>query len=194
MIEQISVVTHERFAQGMAYAEYIDQIKVNKKLFQKYYDEFTLSDEESDFFRQCAGKPNGLTKLLVLGEDWCPDVYRGIPTIARVAEAAELELRIFPRDDNLDIMNEFLKEGKYQSIPAFVFYTDNLDYICHWIERPEIGNQESAAIEEAIRGENPDITDREFGIERRNRTAARFPMWQGATVRELQDMLATHFN
>lgn len=194
MVEQTSVVTHERFSQGMTYSEYIDQIKVNKKLFQKYYDDFTLSDEESDFFRQCTGKPNGPTKLLVLGEDWCPDVYRGIPTIARVAEAAELELRIFPRDDNLDVMDEFLKEGKYQSIPAVVFYTEDLDYICHWIERPEIGNRESTAIEDAIRSENPDITDREFGIERRTRTAARFPAWQAATVREIQEMLAKHLD
>jgi len=190
MAEKTTAVTPERFAQGMTYAEYLAQIKVNKGLFNKYYDEFTLSGEEAAFFRESTQKPGGPTKLLVLGEDWCPDVYRGIPTAARVAEAAGLEMRIFPRDENLDIMDEFLKEGKWRSIPTLVFYTDELDYICHWIERPEVGHQEGAAIETAIRAEKPDIDDREFGVERRNRTAARFPDWQKATIDELKQLLS----
>ena len=40
---------------------------------------------------------------------------RGLPVLARLAEAASLELRIFPRDQNLDIMDEFLKNEDRKS-------------------------------------------------------------------------------
>ena len=70
-----------------------------------------------------------------------------------------------------------------------MFYTEGLDYICHWIERPEVADRESEEIEAAIRRENPDLDDRQFGIERRKRVSLRFPAWQQATIREMNDML-----
>jgi hypothetical protein len=70
-----------------------------------------------------------------------------------------------------------------------VFYTRDHQYICHWIERPEIADREMKAIEEAIRKENPDITDQEFGRERRTRTGARAADWQRASVTEIIDLL-----
>jgi len=189
MVKKTTVVTPERFAKGFTYPEYLAQVKVNKLQFQQYYDDFALDPADADLLCSLAQQPQGPAKVLVLGEDWCPDVYRGMPTMARVAEAADLEMRVFPRDENLDIMEEFLKEGKYQSIPAFVFYTRDLDYICHWIERPAVANEEIEKIEAGIRAEKPTIDDREFGVERRKRVNPRFPDWQRATVVELKEML-----
>ncbi|MBI4188252.1 MAG: thioredoxin family protein, partial [Chloroflexi bacterium] len=108
MAEKKSVVTPKRFASGFGFKDYIAQIKVNKDKFEEYYQTAQLSDEDKGFFRKIAGMPNGAVKVLVLGEDWCPDVFRGMPVIARIAEASGMEMRIFPRDQNLDIMNEFL--------------------------------------------------------------------------------------
>ena len=90
--------------------------------------------------------------MLIIGEDWCPDVYRGMPVMARIAEASGMEIRVFPRDSHLDIMNEFLNKGEYLSIPVAVFYTRDHQYIGHWIERPKAANQEQAQIEEQISG------------------------------------------
>ena len=72
--------------------------------------------------------------------EYCKE--RGIPVMARIAEAAGMELRIFPRDDNPDIMSEFLNQGEHQSIPVFVFYTRGHRYIAHWTERPAKANAE----------------------------------------------------
>ena len=44
-------------------------------------------------------------------------------------------------------------------------------------------------IEASIREEKPDLDDRQFGIERRKRVSQRFPEWQQATVREINEML-----
>ena len=189
MTGKTTVVTPQRFGEGFSYQEYLAQIKVNKLRFEQYYDEFELDEGELERFRALTQRSGGPAKVLAVGEDWCPDVYRGLPTMAKLADSAGVEVRVFPRDSNLDVMNEFLKEGKYQSIPVFVFYTEGLGYICHWIERPEVADRESGEIEAAIRKENPDFDDRQFGVERRKRVSLRFPGWQQATIREMNDML-----
>ena len=189
MVRETSVVTPQRFEQGFTYADYIAQINVNKARFEEFYNNFQVKPEEVDALKKLAQRPDGPTKMLVLGEDWCGDVVRGLPVLARIAEAADLEMRVFPRDEHHDIMNEFLKNGQWMSIPTAVFYTRDHQYICHWIERPEIAEREMKEIEEAIRKENPDITDQEFGRERRTRTAARAEDWQRASVTEIIDLL-----
>ena len=56
----------------------------------------------------------------------------------------------------MDIMNEFLKEGQFASIPTAVFYTRDHQYIGHWIERPEAASREMAAITPQVQKEMPD--------------------------------------
>jgi len=189
MARETSVVTPERFSQGFDYPSYMNQIKVNKARFEGYYDDFKMSAEDAALFKELALRPDGPAKMMVIGEDWCGDVIRGLPVLARIAEAAGIPISIFPRDSHTDIMDEYLKEGKYMSIPVVVFYTADHEYICHWIERPEVAVVEQREIEKAIRDEKPDIDDREFGQQRRARTAARADDWIAATVVELKELL-----
>ena len=189
MARETSVVTPERFSQGFDYPSYMNQIKVNKARFEGYYDDFKMSAEDAALFKELAQRPDGPAKMMVIGEDWCGDVIRGLPVLARIAEAAGIPISIFPRDSHTDIMDEYLKEGKYMSIPVVVFYTADHEYICHWIERPEVAVVEQREIEKAIRNEKPDIDDREFGQQRRARTAARADDWIAATVVELKELL-----
>jgi hypothetical protein len=189
LAKNTTVVTPQHFAQGYTFDEYMQTVKVNKDRILGYYKDIKIKDEDAQALRAIAHRPNGPARALVLAEDWCTDVVRGLPALARVAEAAGLEMRVFPRDHNSDIMREFLKQGKYESIPTMVFYTKDLDYICHWIERPALADKEIAAIEAAIRKEKPGLDEREFGIERRNRMNQRAPAWQQAIVTEVRDML-----
>ncbi|MDA1128137.1 MAG: thioredoxin family protein [Chloroflexi bacterium] len=190
MARETSVVTPERFSQGFDYPSYIDQIKVNKARFEGFHGGFNLSPEDSAFFKELAQRPNGPAKMMVIGEDWCGDVIRGLPILAHIADAAGIPISIFPRDSHPDIMNEFLKDGKHMSIPVAVFYTANHEYICHWIERPAVAAREQSEIEKAIRDETPGIDDQAFGRERRARTGAKADDWIAATVVELKELLA----
>ena len=190
MAREDSVVTPERYAQGFNYPDYIDQIKVNKQRFEGVYDGLTISAEDTAFFKELTQRPNGPAKMMVIGEDWCGDVIRGLPVLARVAEAAGIPISIFPRDSHMDIMNEYLNKGEFLSIPVAVFYTNDHKYICHWIERPAIAVKEQGEIEKAIRAEKPDIDDREFGQQRRARTAEKAQDWIDATVVELKELLS----
>ena len=191
MERRTSVVTAERFKQGFTYDDFIAQINVNKDRFEQYYEtaKDALSPDDSGFFKQAVQKRDGPARVLVLGEDWCPDVYRGMPVIARIAESSGMEMRVFPRDANLDIMNEFLNRGEHQSIPTVVFFTAGQEYFCHWIERPDQANKEMAEIGEQLEAEMAGQDEQTIRRARRERVNARFPEWQKATVRELRDML-----
>jgi len=131
-----SVVTPTRFAQGLTYADFVAQAAVNQDKFVANDKTVPLTEDDIAFFRKAAAHPRGPTKILALAEAWCGDVYRELPTAERIAEAAGMELRVFLRDQNLDIMDEFLSNnGKSRAIPVFVFYTKDVEYITHWKER-----------------------------------------------------------
>ncbi len=181
-----SVVTEERFASGVTWQQYLEHIKRNRDRFEYNYSETDLSDEDVEAFRSLVGGDDGPAKVLALGEDWCPDVFRGLPVMARIAEAAGMELRIFPRDDNLDIMKEFLNQGEHQSIPVLVFYTRDHRYIAHWIERPAKANAELGEMQAMFEGKEQEerrAAYREF------QEGSVWASWRQATVQELRELL-----
>lgn len=188
--QQESVVTPERFAGGMSWEQYLEHIKRNRDKFQYNYDETVLTDDDAEAFRSLAARPDGPAKVLALGEDWCPDVFRGLPVMVRIAEAAGMELRIFPRDDNLDIMNEFLKRAEHQSIPTFVFYTRDHRYIAHWIERPAKANAELGQVAAITQGKEREEARAAYNEFQRGPV---WTSWRQETVRELRELLQQHY-
>ena len=192
MAEKTSVVTSERFKQGLTYQDYIAQINVNKDEFQKAYNESKLTPEDAEFFKKAVAHPSGPAKMLVLGEDWCTDVYRELPMMARLAEASGIELRVFPRDANLDIMDEFLNRGEFKSIPVAVFYTMDHRYIGHWIKRAKAANRELAELETQVRRERSDADDTTIRADVRAKARDQFPAWRQQSVAEMRQMIAQH--
>ncbi|AWH84077.1 thioredoxin family protein [Flavobacterium album] len=65
----------------------------------------------------------GLTKeytLLVISEGWCGDAAQILPVINKLAEASDkLHLRIVLRDENIELMDNFLTNGA-RSIPKLI--------------------------------------------------------------------------
>ncbi|MUV03855.1 thioredoxin family protein [Flavobacterium rakeshii] len=58
--------------------------------------------------------------LLVISEGWCGDAAQIVPVISKMAnETDKLELEIVLRDDNDELMNEYLTNGA-RSIPKLV--------------------------------------------------------------------------
>jgi hypothetical protein len=189
-----SVVTPERFSKGPTYAQWMEQIDRNQARFQENYDEFTLPEDDARAFKALVEKPDGPAKCLALGEPWCPDVFRGMPVIAKIAEASGMELRIFFRDQNNDIMAEFLKDGQHESIPTFVFYTKDHKYIAHFIERPALANEQMPQLRElGAPLRNQDITQEERDAAMKKYVEFQHgPVWGGwrdATAREIREML-----
>ena len=156
-----SVVTAERFTQGQSYAEYEANSERFGKRMRDNYTATQVPPEDAAALKALVARPNGPRKMLVITEDWCPDCYRGVPVLARIAEAAGMEIRIFPRDQHKDIMAEFLN-GEFESIPVAVFYTDGLEHIAHWVERPAMANEQMRELAPMYaRMRKPDATPEE---------------------------------
>ncbi len=186
-----SVVTPERFASGLTWEEWLRAIQRNRDKFEYNYRETVLTPQDVAALQELGALPHGPAKVLALAEDWCPDVFRGLPVMAKMAQAAGMELRIFFRDQNLDIMDEFLKDGKYRSIPTFVFYTRDHRYICHWIERPALADQEMHLLESLLelRQQDPQEFRRQYEAFQQGPVWAR---WRQETVREIIALLQAH--
>jgi len=130
------MITKERFQQGMTWDEYMGGIQKNQDLFKVKYEEVEIPDAEKAFFQ-------GLQQnvyVLAIGEDWCPDVYNNLPVMARVAALnPKIQLRIFPRDQNHDLMQRYLFRSQSQSIPAFGFFDANFqEFARHTGGRPKM--------------------------------------------------------
>ena len=191
MTSRETIVTTERFSTGYTYEGYISQINVNKDRFEQYYEtaRTAITEDDANAFSNLATKTGGATRILVLGEDWCPDVYRGMPMVARIAEAGGMDMRVFPRDANLDIMDQFLKNGEFQSIPVVVFYTEDCKYLCHWIERPAQVTEEMGAINRQVDEEMAGEDEQAIRRTRRDRINSKFPDWQRESVKDIRNLL-----
>lgn len=97
-------------------------------------------------------------RVLVLAEDWCGDVVANLPVLGRLAkEVPTLDVRVFYRDQNLDLMERWLNQGKYQSIPVLVFFDQDFRELGHWIERPPSVTERRAQERKRIFAAHPEF-------------------------------------
>lgn len=74
---------------------------------------------------------------LVLTEAWCVDSAYSLPIIAAAVQASpSVDLRILPRDENLDLMDQYLTNGG-RSIPKLVAFGEDGTERFRWGPRPE---------------------------------------------------------
>ena len=90
MTSETSVVTPDRFATGLSsFSAWMDSIEGRNEEFQRHYDEY--EPDADDIAAVASLVESRGVKALVLGEHWCPDVWRGLPVIAKIAEGAGME-------------------------------------------------------------------------------------------------------
>jgi hypothetical protein len=198
-----TVVTPARFEQGLTYHDFLAGATVNRDRFEQNYRNPVLTEEDHAFFRKASSLPDGPRKLLAIAEAWCGDVYRELPTAVRIAESAGLDLRIFLRDQNSDIMDEFLSNnGKSRAIPVFVFYTAETKYITHFTERSASAHAGLALAMNQARtklhlpasasfGNLPDPERQTFLQEVISRIEPQADQWRKDAVKEIRSLLAT---
>jgi hypothetical protein len=144
-------VTRERFNQGMTYDEFKSWMPNNRNRIEGYESKVQLDPKDVAFFKDLRHPLD----VVVTGADWCYDVLTNLPVLARLAqESGKLNLRIFERDENPDIRDQFLN-GEYQSIPVFAFFDENFNEIGHWIERPKSVTQLRAQKRREVYGTDP---------------------------------------
>jgi len=125
------VVTKERFEQGMTLRQYIDQMSVNKDRFVEALDEIALEPAGARMLERLGAA----RRLLVITEDWCGTCLAEVPFVAKLVDGnPRIEMRLFPRDANLDLMDQYLKKGLYRSIPVFAFFDEHMNEVARFLE------------------------------------------------------------
>ncbi|WP_211237853.1 thioredoxin family protein [Aquimarina latercula] len=79
---------------------------------------------------------------LVLTEGWCGDAAQSLPVINKLSEMNEgIDLRIVSRDDNDELMNNFLTNGG-KSIPKLIAYNKDTQQVLNtWGPRPSVATK-----------------------------------------------------
>jgi Thioredoxin len=184
----------QRFATGMTWQSYLAQMGDTKARTEENYTKASLTAEEKQFFSGL----NQVKYVLMLAENWCGDVHRNSPMIARIVEAMPgTELRVFFRDQNPDLTDCFLNNG-YRSIPIVAFFDKDWNEVGRWIERPSAATQRAFAIRATtvdVAGEDQtkkDAAMAEFRkqIQAAYDTAPDKSLWR-ETVKEVRGVLET---
>ena len=129
----MSTIDRARFATGLTYEGFKDQMTRNRDRVEANEAQVSFEREDLEAFRSL----NGPIHVLALAEDWCGDVIANLPVLGRLAqESGKLDVRVFLRDQNDDIMQRYLNKGQFKSIPVFVFFDEDFRELGHWIERP----------------------------------------------------------
>lgn len=149
-------ITNGRFDNGYTYSEYMKEL--DELVHNSNPDE--LPEEEKSYYNyrklnlhrshridktyqidlSLADKLKLISspqKWLVLTESWCGDSAQNLPHLAKMAELNEnIELKILYRDENLDIMDQYLTDGKARSIPKLIVFDSNGKELFNWGPRP----------------------------------------------------------
>jgi hypothetical protein len=155
MMIQTKVITKKTIAQSMDYEQYrafiTERLENNQSTGTNHseamVDYTSLNDKRMHRLDKTIKlTPETLTTLqsietpliwLVLTEGWCGDAAQTVPIMAKMAgESLNIELKLIFRDENLDIMDEFLTDGG-RSIPKLIVLNkETLEVLENWGPRP----------------------------------------------------------
>ena len=147
-IDQENPVKAEQLRTAKTYAEFLDWAKPElRERFQSHEAEIEISGERTSKFRDI--RSSGGFQVVLLGEDWCPDVQRTLPLLKGVTKATGWDLKVLRRDENTDVMDRFPARGDIPRIPTVLFLEpDTLELHSVWIERPQIAHEQTTAYQD----------------------------------------------
>lgn len=124
------------FERGMTEKDYIASMETNKESLEQILQQFKLYSEDAAWLQSLKEKE---LKALVLTADWCTDAMVNLPIFMKISKEAEIETRYFIRDENLELMDQYLTNGTARSIPIIVFIDQEGREVTKWGPRaPEV--------------------------------------------------------
>lgn len=115
------------FNEGMPIEDYMEQMTVHKDDCFNVYNSFEFPQDDNFLSLLSERGPH----ILVITEDWCGDAMMNNAILRRIAEAANLDVRVVFRDQNLELIDRYLTNGG-RSIPIYLFLNDQGKVIGKW--------------------------------------------------------------
>ncbi|MCX2745980.1 thioredoxin family protein [Mangrovivirga sp. M17] len=154
-MEELRVINEQLIKNAMSFEEYFE---LSKKLVDEKrttgqnqsegmieYTRLNFSrlkkwirtGELDDKLKSTLSKVDSSVIWLVLVEPWCGDVAQNLPFIYKAAELnSNINLRIILRDENLEVMDEYLTSGG-RSIPKMIALDNDFKELATWGPRPK---------------------------------------------------------
>jgi hypothetical protein len=120
---------------GQPYEAWLAASEENKRAeMERIYKQVPLSSDDAAFLK-AVSRP---VHILCLAEDWCGDVRRNVPVMARLCaeNSTLLRARYVDKESRPDLMVRYLTNGA-EAIPIIVFLNENFVEVGHWGPRPE---------------------------------------------------------
>lgn len=103
----------------------VDYTKLNFSRTKRLDKTAKVSEEAMEVFKSISNKQT----WLVITEPWCGDAAQTLPFLNKIAQEADnIDLKIVLRDDNLELMNQFLTNGS-QSIPMVIMIDEDMNVL-----------------------------------------------------------------
>jgi len=120
------------FENAKPLTQYMDDMTTKKEESFNIYNQFDIPADDEFIVLLKEKAPH----ILVITEDWCGDAMMNNAIIRRIAEAADVQIRAVYRDENLELMDQYLTNGG-RSIPVYLLLNKKGEVISKWGPRAE---------------------------------------------------------
>lgn len=140
------------FEEGKSIQMYMNDMSMLKEESYAVYEQFQLpADGFAEELKQHQ------LHFLTITEDWCGDAMMINPVIRKLAEAANIEVRVALRDADTDLIDRHLTNGG-RAIPMILIFNDQGEFIGKWGPRAPKAQQ----IVDEVRASLPPKEDPSF--------------------------------
>ncbi len=133
--QEYKTLTDDQVLEGMTDNPHLlDYTKLNVQRMKRLDKTFELRPEVSEALNNLSRKLN----WVVITEGWCGDAAQNVPVLVKVAEASagKINLEFVLRDQNLELMDQYLTNGG-RSIPKLIcFDAETQEELGTWGPRP----------------------------------------------------------
>jgi len=120
---------HAWFEKGLTAKEYMKDLDKHKDGFLNIYHHFSIPSGEEDFIDELRDRN---LRIIVLAEVWCGHCMLDIPILLQLANAANTPVRFLRRDENLELMDQHLTNGRSRTIPIMLFIDEEGHQVAKW--------------------------------------------------------------
>ncbi|MGE6631774.1 thioredoxin family protein [Bacillus sp. NPDC077027] len=120
---------NEWFTKGLTERTYVQKMEKNQGNLLTVYNQHSIHQREKEVLHRLQKKK---LRALVITADWCGDAMVNIPIFMRIANEALIDARYFIRDENLELMDQYLTNGTARSIPIIVLIDQEGNEVGKW--------------------------------------------------------------
>lgn len=131
----VSELLKEKFAAGMSAEAFEATLGEHAEMFRHYYAKAAVEA----FAERAAGVPE--LRIIVISEPWCLDTFAVVPPILKLlGDNSRVQIRFVARDQNPDLMDQYLTRGG-RAIPKLVVMDADFNEYFNLGPRPQAAQQ-----------------------------------------------------